>query len=123
AVSRLRIPHDIIYKKEGPNDGLVSVASAKWGKHIETLQCDHFDLTNRWKVGNVYRDALVWLNEWQKWWSSWEWMTKTADKAATPTGASLDDLSPNVLRSNENEPADKGLRATKEFDVVEFYLR
>ena len=36
--NEFRIPHGIIYEKEGPNDGLVSVESAKWGQYMGTLQ-------------------------------------------------------------------------------------
>ncbi|ESK98102.1 triacylglycerol lipase [Moniliophthora roreri MCA 2997] len=38
-------PHSIILEKEGPNDGLVSVDSAKWGKYLGTLEgVNHLDL-------------------------------------------------------------------------------
>ncbi|KAK7059168.1 lipase 2 [Paramarasmius palmivorus] len=38
-------PHSIILEKEGPNDGLVSVESAKWGKYLGTLEgVNHLDL-------------------------------------------------------------------------------
>jgi len=38
-------PHSIVLEKEGPNDGLVSVESAKWGKYLGTLQdVNHLDL-------------------------------------------------------------------------------
>lgn len=30
----------------GPNDGLVSAASARWGEYVGTLACDHVDLLN-----------------------------------------------------------------------------
>ncbi|RIB13484.1 hypothetical protein C2G38_2132357 [Gigaspora rosea] len=41
---------NIIKEKEGPNDGLVSVKSAQWGKYMGTVECDHWDLTNRWRL-------------------------------------------------------------------------
>lgn len=30
----------------GPNDGLVSAASARWGEYVGTLACDHVDMLN-----------------------------------------------------------------------------
>ncbi len=37
----------IIQEQEGDNDAQVSVASARWGEHIETLPCDHFELIGK----------------------------------------------------------------------------
>ncbi|KAG6817706.1 hypothetical protein H0H87_004497 [Tephrocybe sp. NHM501043] len=38
-------PHGVILEKEGPNDGLVSVESSKWGTYLGTLQhVNHLDL-------------------------------------------------------------------------------
>jgi len=38
-------PHSVILEKEGPNDGLVSVESSKWGIYLGTLsQVNHLDL-------------------------------------------------------------------------------
>ena len=38
-------PHSVILAKEGPNDGLVSVQSAKWGEYRGTLlDVNHLDL-------------------------------------------------------------------------------
>ncbi|THV06023.1 alpha/beta-hydrolase [Dendrothele bispora CBS 962.96] len=38
-------PHSVVLDKEGPNDGLVSVKSAMWGKYLGTLQdVNHLDL-------------------------------------------------------------------------------
>ena len=48
--SPLYFPHQIIKSKEGPNDGLVSIKSAQWGKYIKTAECDHWDLTDRWRI-------------------------------------------------------------------------
>jgi triacylglycerol lipase len=36
------LPHKLIHKKEGDNDGFVSVESAKWGEHICTYTGDHY---------------------------------------------------------------------------------
>ncbi|KAJ2919292.1 hypothetical protein MD484_g1175, partial [Candolleomyces efflorescens] len=40
-----KYPHSVILEKEGPNDGLVSIESAKWGTYLGTLhQVNHLDL-------------------------------------------------------------------------------
>jgi triacylglycerol lipase len=39
--------HKIIGDAEGENDGLVSVASAKWGEHLGTWPVDHLHAVNR----------------------------------------------------------------------------
>jgi triacylglycerol lipase len=36
----------LIWKAEGPNDGLVSVKSAKWGEHLETWPVHHMHAVN-----------------------------------------------------------------------------
>lgn len=41
----LRRAWGIITPREGPNDGLVSVQSAKWGEYLGTLAVDHFAQT------------------------------------------------------------------------------
>ena len=54
--SAFRQPHHIVSEAEGPNDGLVSVASSKWGTYKGTLiDVSHLDLINwtnrlRWLV-------------------------------------------------------------------------
>ncbi|KAL9538189.1 hypothetical protein MBANPS3_011133 [Mucor bainieri] len=47
AWSLLNLPSKWIKEKEGINDGLVSVESAKWGTYIKTLQADHWDLNGQ----------------------------------------------------------------------------
>ena len=40
-----RLSHGIVLEKEGPNDGLVSVSSARWGTYLGTLtDVNHLDL-------------------------------------------------------------------------------
>lgn len=39
--------HHIVSRDEGPNDGVVSVASAQWGNHLETWPADHMHVVNR----------------------------------------------------------------------------
>lgn len=41
-----RFPHRIVSEAEGPNDGVVSVTSAKWGEHTEVWAGDHLNLVN-----------------------------------------------------------------------------
>jgi triacylglycerol lipase len=41
----LQFSFRILQRAEGPNDGLVSAASAKWGEHLGTLDADHFAQT------------------------------------------------------------------------------
>ena len=41
-----RIPAGIVGRAEGPNDGVVSVASARWGAHHEVWAGDHLNLVN-----------------------------------------------------------------------------
>lgn len=62
--SPLYFPYQIIKEKEGPNDGLVSVKSAQWGKYMGTVECDHWDLTNRWrlKMGSSFDPVEFYLN-------------------------------------------------------------
>ncbi len=40
------LPFRIVRKHEGPNDGLVSIASATWGEHIDIWEGDHVSLVN-----------------------------------------------------------------------------
>jgi triacylglycerol lipase len=40
------LPFRIVNKHEGPNDGMVSVASATWGEQTEIWEGDHFSLIN-----------------------------------------------------------------------------
>ncbi len=41
-----RFPHGIVARAEGPNDGVVSVASAAWGEHTDVWEGDHLNLVN-----------------------------------------------------------------------------
>ncbi|KAM7198620.1 triacylglycerol lipase [Rhypophila sp. PSN 637] len=58
-LSPFRLTHKVITQREGPNDGLVSVESAKWGTYKGTL------------VGVNHLDLINWSNRlrftWQKW--------------------------------------------------------
>lgn len=54
-----RLSHRVLQEVEGYNDGLVSVASSKWGKYKGTLEgASHLDLINwtnrlKWLVGEI----------------------------------------------------------------------
>jgi triacylglycerol lipase len=41
-----RVPYHIVNRLEGPNDGIVSVASAAWGDSHEVWEGDHLNLVN-----------------------------------------------------------------------------
>ncbi|CAI2171388.1 19318_t:CDS:2 [Funneliformis geosporum] len=62
--SPLYFPHQIIKDKDGPNDGLVSIKSAQWGKYVRTVKCDHWDLTDRWrmKIGSNFDPIEFYLS-------------------------------------------------------------
>jgi triacylglycerol lipase len=57
-----------ISKVEGPNDGLVSVKSAHWGRHLATWQADHWHTVNKRlsreaiKVGDISPKYLAVLS-------------------------------------------------------------
>ncbi len=40
------LPYRIVLDKEGPNDGVVSVASAQYGERLDLWEGDHFSLVN-----------------------------------------------------------------------------
>ena len=40
------LPSSIVNRAEGPNDGVVSVASAAWGEHTDVWAGDHLNLVN-----------------------------------------------------------------------------
>lgn len=44
--SEWRLPHAIVSRTEGANDGVVSVASATWGEHTDVWDGDHLNLVN-----------------------------------------------------------------------------
>jgi triacylglycerol lipase len=40
------LPYGVVLRAEGPNDGVVSQASANYGEHLEVWEGDHFSLVN-----------------------------------------------------------------------------
>ena len=57
------LPYWIVSRAEGPNDGIVSVASATWGGHNEVWEGDHLNLVNwpnrRAKASGLWRDRTT----------------------------------------------------------------
>jgi triacylglycerol lipase len=53
-----RLPHAIVSRAEGPNDGVVSLASAAWGEHTDVWGGDHLNLVN-WP-NRIARKRGVW---------------------------------------------------------------
>lgn len=53
--SAFRFSHGVMLEREGPNDGLVSVDSAKWGTYEGTLQgVSHLDIINWYNRTEYY---------------------------------------------------------------------
>ncbi|KAG1884162.1 hypothetical protein F4604DRAFT_1677297 [Suillus subluteus] len=56
-------PHSVILEKEGTNDWLVSVESAKWGTYLGTFSpVNHHDLVG-WTIAVQYTWASIWGKE------------------------------------------------------------
>jgi len=53
----LQISHDIIREREGPNDGLVSQRSARWGHYLGNLDADHLNEVG-WKFVWEFREKF-----------------------------------------------------------------
>ncbi|KAF8323154.1 alpha/beta-hydrolase [Clavulina sp. PMI_390] len=57
-IDTFKWPHSVILEAEGPNDGLVSVKSSKWGKYVGTIEnVNHLDL-----VGWVNHARFAWAD-------------------------------------------------------------
>lgn len=57
--SLLNLASQLVKDKEGVNDGIVSVKSAKWGKYMKTVEADHWDLNGqryRWRHTRPFQD-------------------------------------------------------------------
>ena len=55
----LRILHDIVFEHEGPNDGLVSSKSAKWGEETTNWPADHAQ-----QIGWFNKPSFDWRDGW-----------------------------------------------------------
>jgi triacylglycerol lipase len=53
-----QVPHQIVLRAEGPNDGLVSVASASYGEATDIWEGDHISLINWAALSNASRGRL-----------------------------------------------------------------
>jgi hypothetical protein len=62
--SLLSLPWQMVKEKEGDNDGIVSVSSAKWGTYVKTIQADHWDLSGKSHI--PYRLSTPKLNNGQE---------------------------------------------------------
>ncbi|PRP83995.1 hypothetical protein PROFUN_08592 [Planoprotostelium fungivorum] len=67
--SLMRIFYKLMLEHEGPNDGLVSVQSAKWGQHLGIVEMDHLEMVN-WSLSKdtlyLYRNIARLLAEKEK---------------------------------------------------------
>ncbi len=52
-----RLSNAVLYEREGPNDGLVSVQSAQWGTFLGTLDADHAQEVGIYGLGGGTFDA------------------------------------------------------------------
>ncbi|OLY80196.1 Lipase 2 [Smittium mucronatum] len=106
--SSLYFPHSIVYKAEGDNDGLVSLKSARYGEYIETLECDHFELINRNRVGGFLRFLLKPIL-----------FSQPKPKGTeSELDSKLNSSFVSAIGESNLEP-----KTNKEFDAIEFYLR
>ena len=53
----LRVSYDIITQREGPNDGLVSQRSARWGEYLGNVDADHLNLVG-WRFLWEYKERF-----------------------------------------------------------------
>ncbi|KAJ2327118.1 hypothetical protein GGI00_004551, partial [Coemansia sp. RSA 2681] len=131
-INPLIIPHDIIYRREGPNDGFVSLTSAQWGHYLGSVCADHFDFTNRWRVTSLGRDFISTVVYWSGKWSSWLSRNETTNAAASPVpvvsrplsgGSGLAGDSSSSSSSSSSSLVFGGGDSNKRFDPIDFYLK
>ncbi|KAJ2159612.1 hypothetical protein GGF46_002896 [Coemansia sp. RSA 552] len=119
-VNPLIIPHDIIHKAEGPNDGFVSLRSARWGHYLGSVCADHFDFTNRRRVTSLGRDFIGTVTYWSGKWSSWLNRDDKGDLSAeSPPPPAL----PNGLLPEYPLSGTSTGQSRTRFDPIDFYLR
>ena len=51
------LPHSIVKKNEGDNDGIVSLESAKYGEHFDEWEGDHLMLVNMLNPMQLFRNS------------------------------------------------------------------
>ncbi|KAJ1990033.1 hypothetical protein GGI25_002361 [Coemansia spiralis] len=133
-INPLIIPHDIIHKAEGPNDGFVSLTSAQWGHYLGSVCADHFDFTNRWRVTSLGRDFISTVTHWGGRWTAW--MKRNDKNAATqedrpkpsPTADGFGSSSRSNAASSEagallHEMLFNNSGSNQRFDPIDFYLK
>ncbi|KAJ1873495.1 hypothetical protein LPJ55_002243 [Coemansia sp. RSA 990] len=59
-VNPLIIPHDIIYKSEGPNDGFVSLSSAQWGHYLGSVSLELLAYFVIREIVALYEYVAIW---------------------------------------------------------------
>ncbi|KAJ2687572.1 hypothetical protein H4R19_006623, partial [Coemansia spiralis] len=118
-VNPLIIPHDIIHRAEGPNDGFVSLTSAQWGHYLGSVCADHFDFTTRWRLSSVGRDFIGTVMYWSSKWSSWLSHSESPASAAgaSPAAPGPPGAGPLVFGTGGSSSG------RSRFDPVDFYLR
>ncbi|KAF9185393.1 hypothetical protein BGZ51_002678 [Haplosporangium sp. Z 767] len=102
--SRFRLSWRVIMDREGPNDGLVSVKSAQWGKYVRTIpNADHMDLMN-------WVNALAWSR------ARFPWILggSSHDPEGRPKGAFETD--------NDDEDENAPREEPPLFNAIELYL-
>ena len=57
-LSPVRYMWEIVRSREGENDGIVSVYSARWGEYVETVPADHFDMNKQKSILMDFRKFL-----------------------------------------------------------------
>ncbi|KAI7832644.1 hypothetical protein BC939DRAFT_390862 [Gamsiella multidivaricata] len=103
--SRFRFSWGVIMDREGPNDGLVSVKSAKWGTYVKTIpNADHMDLMN-------WVNALAWSR------ARFPWVLggSSHDPDGRPKGAFETD---NDDEGDKDQPKEEAPL----FNAIELYL-
>ncbi|KAF9574782.1 hypothetical protein EC968_005568 [Mortierella alpina] len=103
--SRFRFSWKVLMDREGPNDGLVSVKSAHWGKYIRTIpNADHMDLMN-------WVNALAWSR------ARFPWILggSSHDPEGRPKGAFETD-------SDDKAGKDAAKEEPPLFNAIELYL-
>ncbi|KAI1313376.1 hypothetical protein EDD11_002686 [Mortierella claussenii] len=104
-ISRFKFSWNVIMDREGPNDGLVSIKSAKWGTYVRTIpNADHMDLMN-------WVNTLTWSR------ARFPWILggSSHDPEGRPKGAFERD---NDEKGDKDEPKEE----PPLFNAIELYL-
>ncbi|KAI9094684.1 Alpha/Beta hydrolase protein [Phlyctochytrium arcticum] len=110
----LRLTYEYLAFKDGPNDGLVTVDSSRWGEYIRTLRADHIDLINLFNA---------W--EWEKAIKGIKTAQKVQDAIGEPTGdAGAVDKAKMTAQAKVEEKKEEMVQNMKErsFNAIELYM-